>query len=189
MSTYAPSLSAALFLAGAGLWDAPPETVPVSGAGYLTEWDYAAPECRWANGSNVFSGMCSPLATSRMPHSTREEAMERALSCAALHETECVLSAEIGLAVPAAFIYDDRQGLRMVTAPSLLPLDAPVASVRLQDPGGGPSRTLRLNRSIEVEYLDHEARAVVAERLEGEAAYCVQLLRLLFEPACWRAVG
>ena len=40
------------------------------------------------------------------------EATRRALECAAYHQTECVQSYEIGVRLPASFIYDET-GIRM----------------------------------------------------------------------------
>ncbi len=50
------------------------------------------------------------------------------------------------------------------------------------------TRTLVLNETVRVEYLDGQSKALGTGVLEREEAFCVQLLRQAFEPACWRAL-
>ena len=50
------------------------------------------------------SDFCSAFVTSRTSRSIFSIAETRAMACASFAETECILSPEIGLAVPAAYV-------------------------------------------------------------------------------------
>ena len=148
------------------------------------------PECEWWNGTVVYtSDICSHFSLSRMASNHATRAIERAVKCAALYETECVLSTEIGVSIPAAFAYDSNSaGMKMIIAPRLLehePVD--VRMVRVQDPAEQTSgMLLELNHSIRVEYLPGGSRAPMNEILNGSEAFCVQLLRAAFAEECWQ---
>ncbi len=143
----------------------------------------------------VQATLCSHFAISRLS-STPTRAMERALNCAGAHATECVLSPEVGLAMPAAFVYMHDRGessMKMLLAPRVVEtLDtAATQHVRVAPPDGDgvtDTRTFLFNRSVHVEYLDGSTRLMESTRLEGNAAYCVQLLRRAFEPGCWSRI-
>lgn len=177
----------------------PPTAVPATLDGAVfapwpTEDDaYAAeevPQCAWWNGSVVYtSDLCSHFSLSRMASNSAGRAVERAVKCAARFETECVISPEIGVSIPAAFVYDpEGSGMRMIIAPRLLrpgPSDD-VRYVRIQDPTEQTAgRVTALNHSVRIEYLPGGSRAPVSEVLSGSDAYCVQLLRAAFAPECW----
>lgn len=168
----------------------------------LSHWpseDFAAaigapPECRfWAFNESYDASLCSHFTIGRSSGAVGKAAA-RALACAGAHATECVLSPEIGLALPAAFLYSNiTNTMRMVLGPKVLPLDepAPTQHVRVATPGGDAlvnTQTFLFNTSIRVEYLDGATRAMVTTDLFGDAAYCVQLLRLAFEPMCWQKI-
>lgn len=152
----------------------------------------ADPECNYFNFSVVYSStLCTHFVMSRTS-STPAQAYQRALTCAGKHKTECVLSPEIGLAVPAAFLVRSTGDIKMILAPRLLDHpDAPnvtVQHVRVHQPstrGLGYTRTLKFNTSIHTEYVDGKTRGIKREIVHGADAYCVQLLRLAFVPACW----
>lgn len=169
------------------------------------------PNCSWWNGTVVYSSdLCSHFSLSRMASNIASRATQRAVQCAAHADTDCVLSAEIGLSVPAAFVYDPSGvGMRMIIAPRVLPYakpltprnpppgpDAPSDSsapagpepkaVRIQDPEQKTNgRVVEFNNSVTVEYLPGGSRAPVSETLTGSDAYCVQLLRAAFSEECW----
>lgn len=233
------------------MWDLPPsvfETVIINpDGGALASWTastvdgaaavagdaaeddgdeyYHADRCAFYNGSYQYTGgICSLFALHRLPASIQQEAHERALRCAAQHETDCILSAEVGLAAPAAFFYDANAGLRMALAPKIIGVggarprprhsdadadadddadasdadasdadaDANVGrvSVALQDPRSGSrlSKVHLFYTTITIEYVHGGTHRLVTERLEGSAAYCVQLLHAAYEPACWRSL-
>lgn len=191
----------------------PPPAVPATldgavFASWPTEDDaYGAeelPQCAWWNGSVVYtSDLCSHFSLSRMASNSAGRAVERAVKCAARFETECVISPEIGVSIPAAFVYDpEGSGMRMIIAPRLLPFvraaqatgpgipENPdvfdVRYVRIQDPTEQTAgRVTALNHSVRIEYLPGGSRAPVSEVLSGSDAYCVQLLRAAFAPECW----
>jgi len=155
-----------------------------------SEGKYVEPNCSWWNGSVTYtSDLCSHFSLSRMASNSAGRAIERAVKCAAHYETECVISPEIGVSIPAAFVYDpEGTGMRMIIAPRILSgLDVQdVRTVRVQDPEEKTSgRLAEFNHSIQIEYLPGGSRAPVSETLNGTDAYCVQLLRAAFVDECW----
>jgi hypothetical protein len=128
-----------------------------------------------------------------MSATIQSEALSRALSCAAFYETDCVISPEVGLSVPAAFIYDGASGLKMVIAPKIRELDpaynSSVRTVLVQDPIDGKKHTvLEFNDTITVEFLEGVTRSLVTQTVSGSQAYCVQLLRVAIEATCWSEI-
>lgn len=162
-------------------------------------WDegaYIPPNCTFWNGSVTFSSsLCSHFSLSRMASNSAGRATERAIKCAAHYETECILSPEIGVSIPAAFIYDGSgSGMRMLIAPRVIhnvgiePSGvADLRHVRVQDPEElSNGRVVKMNYTVDIEYLPGGSRAPVSERLNGSDAYCVQLLRAAFVDECWQ---
>lgn len=127
-----------------------------------------------------------------MGQSTQTEALNRALSCAAHFETDCILSPEVGLSVPAAFVYDQEDGLRMVIAPKLLDMPSGLESedrlVELRDPDGKRHTQIDMKSVVRVEYLRGGARKMSTHTFNDTAAYCVQLLRVAFDSSCWKEI-
>lgn len=157
------------------------------------------PNCSWWNGSVAFtSDLCSHFSLSRMASSSAARAIQRAVLCAAHFETECVIAPEVGVGIPAAFIYDpEGSGMRMLIAPRIIhppgsrrdssQAASAVRAVRVQDPEQKTNgRVVEFNHTIDVEYLPGGSRAPVSERLNGSDAYCIQLLRSAFAQECWR---
>jgi len=93
------------------------------------------PECMFWNQSVVFSDeMCSLFVVNRAA-SAYSSASARAMRCAAEFGVECVLSPEIGLAMPAAFLYDyETSSMRMLIAPKLVPHESEQLHVRVSPP-------------------------------------------------------
>ena len=149
----------------------------------------ASPECRFVDGSKVFeSKLCSHFVLSRSV-STPEKSFTRALACASKFKTNCILSPEIGLAVPAAFIVRSHETL-MVVAPMLMQTQSnETVSVRIHEPSRKfKSRTVRFNSSVKVSFLNgHTRRQEIVEFVQSEA-HCISLLRASFSPACWKAL-
>ena len=163
---------------------------PAVGAAGVTLGGDVGPECAFWNMSVVYeSSLCSHFAIGRSA-STPARANQRALACAAAFGVECVLSPEIGLALPAAFLYShDAATMTMVLAPKLLPHASEQVHVRVAPPGGDgltDTKTLHFNRTVRVEYLEGASRQLRKETLSDDSAFCVQLLRLSFEPECWQ---
>ena len=151
-----------------------------------------APDCDWWNGTYYYDlGLCNHMSVTRMPAVVAQKAVERATRCAAQGATDCVLSGEIGLNVPAAFVYDGERGMRMVLAPRMLPVtdvdvDVAVKTVRLQDPEGlHPNQLFEFNASVRVEYLRAASRKMATLELHNSDAYCMQALRRAVSPTCW----
>jgi hypothetical protein len=189
--------SALAFLGGGTLWfsDRAPTVVSVNkNKDMLSEWPSEAlggtiPDCDFFNGTVRYSAdLCSHLAISRSAN-TPTRAATRAFACAALASTECVLSSEVGYAIPTVFLYDHATySITTVVAPKLLPRESPIEYVRVAPPDGDgltDTFTVQFNTSIRVEFLDGISKQLREEEYEGEAAFCVQLLRHSYEPSCW----
>lgn len=197
------SKAASLFtLLGSGLWfmDQPKKVVYVNeGSGLMSSWPSESisgnslpPECAFWNQSAIFSSeMCSLFVVGRAA-AAYQSASTRALRCAASYGVECVLSPEIGLAMPAAFLYDHHSSsMRMLIAPKLVPQESEQVHVRVSPPdsdGITQTRTMFMNTTVSVEYLDGQTKQVHSESLTQEQGFCVQLLRKTFEPSCWTAL-
>ena len=136
-----------LTLLGGGLWlvDDPPPVVRVNKNNDLfAAWPSESmtgtvlePECAFYNQSVVFSSeLCSLFVVNRVA-ALHQRAAQRAISCAAAYGGECILSPEIGLALPAAFLYDHASAsMHMLVAPKLLPHEAESVHVRISPPDG-----------------------------------------------------
>lgn len=148
------------------------------------------PNCSFWNGTVMYSSdLCSHFSLSRLATHIASRATDRALRCAAWHETECVISPEIGVSIPAAFVYDPsgEGGMRMLIAPRIVDNGNDLRTIRVQDPEEKTNgRVLKLNHTITVEYLPGGSRTPVSEVLNGSDAFCVQLLRSAFVDECWQ---
>ena len=194
------AVTTSLFFARQSLWGsaAPPSVKVTRDGSFLTEWKIDEsthiPPCLFFNASYQYSaGLCSHFALARMSSATQNEAIERAITCAAHYETDCIISPEVGLSVPAAFVYDPLEGLKMVIAPKVVSLphdhNSTMKLVGFQDPHEKlPNVPIHFNDTINVEYLKGGSRRMTTEVMHGQAAYCVQLLRLAFDPSCWREI-
>ena len=195
-------LAGLVTLLGGSVWfmDMPKPVVHVNEhSSFMSAWPSEAigssglpPECAFWNQSVIFSDeMCSLFVVNRAA-AAYASASARAMRCTAAYGTECVLSPEIGLAMPAAFLYDHAtSSMRMLIAPKLLPHESTQQHVRVSPPdsdGITQTRTHVLNETVRVEYLDGQSKGLGSGLLQQEEAFCVQLLRLAFEPACWKAL-
>lgn len=146
------------------------------------------PECVFYNGSVAYrSRLCTHFVVSRSS-SSPAAAFRRASKCAAVFSSECVLSPEIGLAVPAAFLTTQGKEPQLVLAPRILEQGGGVVTIRVHDPTTTlSSRVYAFNRSIKAEYIS-SSRNVVTTTFQGSDAYCVQLLRRAFDVSCWAAL-
>ena len=148
------------------------------------------PECDFYNDSVRFSDdLCSHLAISRSS-STPARAAQRAMACAAMVGTECVLSPEVGFAIPTAFLYDHgTYTWTIAIAPKLLEHASEIAHVRVAPPDGDgilDTFTAKFNTTITTEFLDGITKQLRVEEYHGEHAFCIQLLRQSYEPSCWK---
>lgn len=194
----ATGVASVLVAATTRLWgNTPPPVVKVTTDGaFLSPWDEYAeggPPCLFYNATYQYTGaLCSHFALARMGQAIQTEALNRALSCAAHYETDCILSPEVGLSVPAAFVYDPVDGLKMVIAPKLTgsPDDGSQLDrlVEFRDPEGKRHTQLEMKSAIDVEFLQGGSRRMSTETFNDTAAYCVQLLRLAFDSACWAEI-
>jgi hypothetical protein len=146
-------------------------------------------ECAFFNFSKSFtSPYCDPFTLSRMNTHTVLVAQSRALRCAAKHAVECILSLEVGLAVPAAFLarHGADTDMLAVVAPRILPSDnATIDYVRVHQPKDRlNTHTTRFNNTLRAEYMTAQ-KTVDTSVFTGSDAFCIQLLRSAFEPGCW----
>lgn len=147
-----------------------------------------APECNFYNGSVAYrSKLCTHFVVSRAS-SSPVAAFRRASRCASVFKSECVLSPEIGLAVPAAFLTTQSGDPELVLAPRILDQGGGVATIRVHDPTTTlSSKVYEFNRSVNAEYISSK-REIVTTTFHGPQAYCVQLLRRAFDDSCWAAL-
>ena len=157
----------------------------------------APPECVWWHMNETYDpGLCSHFTIGRLS-TTPIKALARAQACAAAVGTECVLSPEVGLGVPAAFLNDHASGvMAMVLAPRFLPLEdgrsAATQHVRVSPPDGDGltgTRTFLFNQTVFVEFFDGLGKAMHEREFTGAEAYCVQLLRAAFANECWERLS
>ena len=114
-------------------------------------------------------------------------AIERATRCASFFDVECILSAEVGLSIPAAFVYNhEAVGMQMILAPSIVDSSGNEVRVRINSQGERAWPFFRrFNRSVTVAYLPSGRRAPVTEVFTDASAWCVQLLRDAYAESCW----
>ena len=179
---------AALLLAARTGWDVPPPVVLTRSSEFLQrDWD----GCSYYNASHQIDGaICSHFSIGRLPSWVLESSLQRATECALEAETDCILSSEVGLAVPTAFVYDEESegGLLAVVAPRVMTATGP-QRMALQDPSSGerlPFSTTFYD-SIHIEFLNTRGRAET-RLLTGSSSMCVQLLRHSHVEACWQSL-
>jgi hypothetical protein len=144
-------------------------------------------DCDFYNLSVTFQndGFCSHYSIRRVPASVFETATSRALQCATVHTTECVLNSDVGLAVPLFWTMHHGQ-MQAFAAPSVGAGDGK-RQVRLRHPSTGSSLgTMAFNTTVAIEYTNPLTRSPLSAKLEGQAAFCAQLLRYSFSEDCWR---
>ena len=154
-------------------------------------------ECNFFNfSSSIGNEFCDAFSISRLPVSTIHTASNRALKCAAHGNVECILSSEVGLNVPAAFVSHSTEpdGVRAIIAPKIFKPDNKnsddddVAHVRVTSPSDSlATKTLIFKKTIKVEFMDNTKRLQV-ETFTNDAAFCLQLLRVAFSRDCWAAI-
>tara|TARA_X000000368_G_scaffold411311_1_gene396018 strand:- start:1002 stop:1658 length:657 start_codon:yes stop_codon:yes gene_type:complete len=153
----------------------------------------APPECEWWQMNETYADeLCSHFTIGRLS-TTPALARTRAQRCAAAAGAECVLSPEVGLGVPAAFLNDHASGaMLMLLAPRFLALEggrsAALQHVRVSAPDGDGmigTRTFKFNKTVNIEYFDGVTKAMHVREFEGDDAYCAQMLRAAFAPSCW----
>lgn len=146
-------------------------------------------QCSYFDGTEVYDeSLCSHFSISRLYRANHEEAVRRAGACAAESEVECILSTEIGLGFPAAFVFEDG-AMRAIVAPQLLPHDSANATFQAYDPYTQRyAGSYVFDREIKAEFLQNDERHPTTEVLNGTSAFCVSLLRLAFTPECWAAL-
>ena len=135
-----------------------------------------------------FSEGCSQFIVSRTS-TAPQQAAKRATACAAEHGTSCVLSTEVGLSIPAVFLFRvDRMVILIAPRVVSVAKENEEVHVRVSDPskdGIFGTKTVLMNYSIEIEYLDGDSRGLVSETIHDDEAFCVQLLRGAYVDDCW----
>ena len=148
--------------------------------------EHTDPACKWWDGVHEYtSNSCDSFSVSRISRMTFSQATDRARRCAASANTECILSNEIGLDIPSAFVYDVKDGLRMLVAPRILAGDRE-ATIRFLHPTNQREHTQFLfNRTITAEYTRGDARTVETATFYDMDAFCIQALRRSIAGSCW----
>lgn len=146
-------------------------------------------QCAYFDGTEVYDdALCNHFSISRLYRQNHAEAIRRAGVCAAEAEVECVLSTEIGMGFPAAFVFEDG-AMRAIVAPQLLAHASENATFQVYDPYSKRyTGSYVFDREIKAEFLQNDDRHPTTEILNGTAAYCVSLLRLAFTKDCWAAL-
>jgi hypothetical protein len=192
----AAGLITSVIIAGQTAWrgeDPPPKVTLETNPSFLSpDWDPAQPNCQFYNASFQFeNGLCSHFSIARMGPGVQQEALTRAMDCATAHDTDCILSPEVGLTIPAAFVYDDVAGLKMLIAPKILPLpdginpEPKIIDVQMPADGRRTGTQVAFNSSVHLEFLEGGSREVKQAVFSGPAAHCAQLLRVAFGQDCW----
>ena len=154
---------------------------------------FATPEadfqCSFYDLHEVYDeSLCNHFSISRLYRQNHIEAVRRASVCAEAAELECILSTEIGLGFPVAYVFEDGQ-MRAIVAPQLLPHTSENATFQVFDPYTKRyTGAYVFDREIKAEFLQNDDRHPTTMVLNGTAAYCVSLLRLAFTPECWAAL-
>ena len=151
-----------------------------------------APDCEWWNGTYYYDpSLCSHMSVTRMPATHAQQAVERATRCAAHGDTDCVLSGEIGLNLPAAFVYDEEPGHAHGRGAQAA-RDCRTRSARrcgCRTPKAEhPNQLFTFQHVVRVEYLKAATRTMETLELRGNDAYCMQALRRSVVPTCWTAL-
>ena len=178
-------------------------------SGVLTKWEseesdaYSlepfADECQFFNFTKAYkSEFCEPFAITRVQTSITNAAISRSVRCSAAYDLECILSSEIGFAVPAAFVPDhtSSSGMRELIAPKIIEEWSGESKethdtekfIRIHVPSDNfNTRTVRMNNTAVVEYMTKDKR-MVRETLSNTDVFCVNLLRVAFSPSCWQTL-
>lgn len=201
-------VTAAFFSAKSVLWSSSSADIPsfvehhsIAAHGHLfTQWPLdeegnEIQQCAFWNLTHHYApNSCTPFAVSRVSPASVQTAIGRALKCASINPTTCILAPEIGFDVPGLFLYDEEHGFSPVLAPKILHtrrIDDDSASrlVRIKDLSEGEKDVfLHLNRSIDVEFLTPGSRTISTKTFTGNDAYCVQTLRWAVSPSCWQSL-
>lgn len=195
----AAGLITSVIIAGQTAWrggDPAPKVKLEANPSFLSlDWDPAQPKCQWYNASYQYTeGLCSHFSIARMGPGVQQEALTRAMDCATAHNTDCILSPEVGLTIPAAFVYDNEIGLKMLIAPKILPLpsginpEPKIIDVQMPADGRRTGTQVVFNSSVNLEFLEGGSREVKQAVFSGPAAHCAQLLRVAFDEDCWDAI-
>ena len=147
--------------------------------------------CDWWDGrERAHPSGCSTLAASRISHVEVERARARALACAMDAGVECVLSTELGVDVPSAFLYTEEDvGMQMIIAPRVLHRSDATQRIEMRDPRtNAPVTWLDMATNVTVEYLIGGSRSLRTSTLQGDEARCIQALRFAIADDCWNAL-
>ena len=185
-------VSSVALLAGNFLWwgDNDVRVVPVNvGSELLAHWNEDEIGCEFYDMTVKFGDdLCSHFTISRSA-TVHAKAKQRALTCSGEYASPCVLSTEVGFAIPALFWFGtDGSGDLSVVAPRMLPMASEQDHVRLSAPDGSGvfnTKTVVFNQSVDVEYWNGDRQTLEHAVFTGEKAYCVQLLRMAFSQECW----
>ena len=146
-------------------------------------------ECIFYNNTiKLDASACTLFTISRTSVSVFQAATDRAVRCASKAQVECVLSSEIGFALPTVYVSDQTShaGMLSIIAPKISYM-AEQVHVRVHVPPDSlfESATTVFNNSISVEYMN-DNKEMKSGVFKGKDAFCIQLLRSAFEAPCWK---
>ena len=153
-------------------------------------------ECLWWSPElgNDTDTVCEPSMTRRLLGLERlDRSLQRATRCAVRASEVCVLSHEVGLELPGAFVWNASESrMRLFLMPRThVVVDARVKRVALFPPGSragvygdAHSTILELAQEVGVEHYDAWTRQLRSDVVREDAAYCLQLLRTSVPAEC-----
>lgn len=140
----------------------------------------------WSGSAVYIPTDCSSFGLTRFTSSQAAAAIELAVTCGIKQSRhDCLLSGEIGLGLPAAFLYDEADGYRMLLAPRISAHQN--ASKRLVKLSEYP-RYFTFYNELDASFLVGGTRVHRTETLRGQDAYCVQALKASVADACWSEI-
>ena len=167
---------------------------------------YEESHCMWWMGGstdNKLPMFCNTMTLLRTGPNTIVTALKHAAMCAEISGDTCILSHEVGMQVPGIFVWDSTsvsmRGLlapRSISAPNVendsvdaAMLDTESVLVSVQRPSADSSKStsvidITMNVSVYVEYFDALNLVMQTELLEGDSAFCFQLLLHTLTDAC-----
>jgi hypothetical protein len=159
----------------------------------LTSASFSKHDCNWVDSHKAESlSGCSKIAILHYSEREAQNDLTAASFCAVEHETDCVLGIEIGLHMPAAFVYSPSDGMRMLMAPTILNHSTDSLeqkNIKVSNPGNaGECDILAFYPEINIEYFAGGTKMLRTEVLRGAPAYCVQLLKSVTSEDCWERI-
>lgn len=152
-------------------------------------------ECLWWSPEigNDTDTVCDPYVTRRLLSKERlDRSLQRATRCAMRGSEVCVLSHEVGLELPGAFVWNTTESrMRLFLMPRThVAKEAQVKRIALFAPGSRATEgddhatIMNLAQEVLVEHYDAWTHELRSDTVREDAAYCMQLLRSSVPEEC-----